>query len=93
VLAAQRFRRAFAGIALPNDASVALHRSVGFTQVGTFREAGRKFGGWIDVAWYERAVSCAAGGPSEPIPLPELPGDVLSAALRPSGFDELTQRG
>jgi phosphinothricin acetyltransferase len=46
--------RVLAGIALPNDASEALHRSVGFTLVGVFTEVGRKFGRWIDVAFYER---------------------------------------
>jgi phosphinothricin acetyltransferase len=51
--------RAYAGIALPNDASLALHRSFGFTDVGTFREVGRKFDRWWDVLWLERAV----GGP------------------------------
>lgn len=48
--------RAFAGIALPNDASIALHRWLGFTHLGTFREVGRKFGRFHDVAWYERPL-------------------------------------
>jgi phosphinothricin acetyltransferase len=46
--------RVLAGIALPNDASEALHRSVGFRRVGVFTEVGRKFDRWIDVAFYER---------------------------------------
>lgn len=71
VLAAQGFHRALAGIALPNDASVALHERVGFTRVGVFRAVGRKFGAWHDVAWYERALSPGAAA-SEPIPLAEL---------------------
>jgi L-amino acid N-acyltransferase YncA len=50
------FHRAFAGIALPNDASVALHRKLGFTRVGTYHQVGFKFGRWIDVAWWERPV-------------------------------------
>ena len=56
VLAGEDVHRAFAGIALPNDASLALHRSFGFTDVGTFREVGRKFDRWWDVLWLERAV-------------------------------------
>src|SRR5437899_1801855 len=36
--------RAYAGISLPNDASIALHRRFGFVEVGTFTEQGRKFG-------------------------------------------------
>jgi phosphinothricin acetyltransferase len=55
-LAEEDVHRAFAGIALPNDASLALHRRLGFTEVGTFREVGRKFGRWWDVCWLERPV-------------------------------------
>jgi L-amino acid N-acyltransferase YncA len=40
-------------IALPNDASVALHRAVGFTSVGVLHEVGRKFGRWIDTELFE----------------------------------------
>lgn len=48
--------RAYAGIALPNDASLALHRKFGFTEIGTFREVGLKFGKWWDVLWLERSI-------------------------------------
>jgi phosphinothricin acetyltransferase len=48
--------RALAGIALPNPASVALHRRFAFTQVALFTEQGRKFGRYWDVAWFERAL-------------------------------------
>jgi phosphinothricin acetyltransferase len=41
------------GIALPNEASVALHESLGFTRVGTFSEIGRKFDRWIDVGFWQ----------------------------------------
>jgi phosphinothricin acetyltransferase len=53
--------RAFAGIALPNPASVRLHERLGFRRAGLFSEQGRKFGRYWDVAWYERAV------PSHPL--------------------------
>jgi phosphinothricin acetyltransferase len=48
--------RAYAGIALPNPASIALHERFGFRKVAHFTEVGRKFGKWWDVAWYERSV-------------------------------------
>ncbi len=41
------------GIALPNDASVGLHESLGFTRVGAFSEIGRKFDRWIDVGFWQ----------------------------------------
>ena len=45
---------ALAGIALPNDASVALHRKFGFTEVGVFHEYAIKNAGYIDSLWMER---------------------------------------
>lgn len=45
---------ALAGIALPNDASVALHRKFGFHEVGTFNEYARKYGQYISSLWMQR---------------------------------------
>ncbi|PGH49904.1 GNAT family N-acetyltransferase [Streptomyces sp. Ru87] len=58
-LAGEDLRRAYAGIALPNAASVRLHERFGFGPVGTFHEAGRKFGRYWDVAWFERRCGAA----------------------------------
>jgi phosphinothricin acetyltransferase len=52
----ERFHRAFAIIALPNDTSVAFHERWGFVHRGTLSEAGHKFGRYLDVAYYERAL-------------------------------------
>lgn len=70
----QRFINAFAGIALPNAASVALHRSIGMTPVGVYPHVGYKHGRWVDVAWFGMALGDRDVPPAEPIPLPELPG-------------------
>lgn len=56
-LSERGFHNAFAGIALPNDASVALHERSGFVKIGVFEEIGFKFGRWIDVAWYQRPLN------------------------------------
>lgn len=37
-------------------ASVALHESLGFSRVGLFANAGYKFGEWLNVAYYQRAL-------------------------------------
>lgn len=50
------FHAAFAGIALPNPGSVALHESMGFTPLGIYREVGQKFGRWHDVGWWQRLL-------------------------------------
>ncbi|MFI7501274.1 GNAT family N-acetyltransferase [Streptomyces sp. NPDC049687] len=53
-LANEDVHRAYAGIAQPNEASTRLHERFGFRYVGTYREVGRKFGRYWDVAWYEK---------------------------------------
>lgn len=55
-LADRGAHRAFAVIALPNDASVAFHERFGFVRRGVLTEAGRKFGHWLDIAVFERAI-------------------------------------
>ena len=51
--------RVLAGITLPNDASLAIHRKFGFTEVGVFTECGRKFDRYWDVIWMERPLRLA----------------------------------
>lgn len=48
---------AVAVVALPNPASVALHRSVGFVEVGTMHEVGFKLNRWVDTLWLERPMT------------------------------------
>lgn len=55
-LATAGFCNAYAGITLPNAASVALHEDAGFELIGTFKNVGRKLGCWHDVAWYHRRL-------------------------------------
>jgi phosphinothricin acetyltransferase len=54
-----------AGIAMPNDASVALHRKFGFTEVGTFREYAVKDGQYISSLWMQRLPPTVAQRPRE----------------------------
>ncbi len=44
---------AIGGIALPNEASIALHEKLGFEKIGQFKEVGFKFNKWIDVGYWE----------------------------------------
>jgi len=55
-LIAKGYCSAFAGITVPNDASVGMHRSVGFEMIGVFRNIGWKFDRWHDVAWMQRSL-------------------------------------
>ena len=74
VLALQGFRNAYAGITLPNAASVGLHTAVGFTPVGIYREVGFKLGAWHDTGWFEREIAPHVPSPPVPVPLPALLG-------------------
>jgi len=58
---------AMGGIALPNDASIALHEKFGFRKVAHFEHAGCKFGRWIDVGYWQRILPDGgdAGGKTE----------------------------
>ncbi|MBV8602965.1 MAG: N-acetyltransferase, partial [Candidatus Eremiobacteraeota bacterium] len=71
LLSKQHYLRLYAGITLPNPASEALHRSVGFEPVGTYRSVGYKHGAWHDVRWYGLALGLR-DVPLEPIPFARL---------------------
>ena len=58
------FRSAVAGITLPNDASIALHRKHGFSRVGVFEDAGYKHGAWHAVEFWQKRF---ATGPDAPV--------------------------
>ena len=70
----QGFHAAFAGIALPNAASIALHEALGFRKLGVYQDAGFKNGQWHDVGWWQLRLSTGGGIPQEPIPFAALPG-------------------
>jgi phosphinothricin acetyltransferase len=55
-LKGEDIHRAYGGITLPNEASVRLHLAMGFNHIGTYREVGRKFGKFWDVALFERPM-------------------------------------
>jgi phosphinothricin acetyltransferase len=65
-LAERGYRTACAGMTLPNEASVGLHRAMGFEPVGTYRRIGWKNGQWHDVAWTQRSIGAGDNPPTEP---------------------------
>ena len=82
ILALQGFHNAYAGITLPNDASVRLHEALGFARVGVFQRVGYKFGAWHDVLWLGRGIAGHPDDPREPVPIAALRGTaVLDAAV------------
>jgi L-amino acid N-acyltransferase YncA len=63
LLRRQGLHVALAGITLPNDASVRLHESLGFEQVGVYRRIGFKAGAWRDVGWWQLLLGPVDDGP------------------------------
>ena len=76
---------AYAGITLPNPASVALHESLGFEPVGIYRGVGYKFGVWHDVGHWHLALGERPARPAPPLLLSTAAG---SAALREALGDD-----
>ena len=60
ILVANGYCQAFAGIALPNAASIALHESLGFERIGVYRNVGFKRGRWHDVGWWQKTLQLPA---------------------------------
>ena len=79
ILRRQGFVNAYAGITLPNPASVALHTAIGMRPVGIYEGVGFKRGAWQDVAWYELRLAERQSTPAEPIPLRSLPAPALGS--------------
>ncbi len=72
ILVQQGFYNAYAGIALPNTASVGFHEALGFKLVGIYREVGFKLGAWHDVGWWRRALQEKVTPPVSPLRLDEI---------------------
>jgi len=61
------FVSAYAGITLPNSASVGVHEKLGFARIGRFPNAGFKHGAWRDVGWWHLALQAPPDAPAEPM--------------------------
>jgi L-amino acid N-acyltransferase YncA len=72
IVVAQGFYNAYAGITLPNPASVGLHESFGFRPLGLYRCVGHKLGAWHDVGWWALDLQ-----PRPASPLPARAADTL----------------
>jgi L-amino acid N-acyltransferase YncA len=81
LLRAQGYVNAYAGIALPNAASVGLHEALGFAAVGIYGKVGYKFGAWHDVGWWALRLRDLPRSPAEPIPFPQLDVAAVARAL------------
>lgn len=81
LLKRQNIRSLYAGITLPNDASVALHRAMGMREVGVYRNVGFKDGAWRDVIWLGLSFDDDRPPQGPPIPMGALSHDEVAALL------------
>jgi L-amino acid N-acyltransferase YncA len=61
-LVSRGFRIATACMTLPNDASVGLHRALGFETVATYPDIGWKRGAWHTTTWMQKRLAPATEG-------------------------------
>jgi len=81
VLRRQGYVNAYAGITLPNSASMALHESLGFTPIGVFSRIGFKFSQWHDVAWLQFRLLEPENSVAAPLPAKDILLDGSLAAV------------
>jgi L-amino acid N-acyltransferase YncA len=65
LLRIQGFFRAYAGVTLPNPASIRLHQRLGFEAVGIYKQVGYKANAWHDVSWWALDLQPADRPPDE----------------------------
>jgi L-amino acid N-acyltransferase YncA len=83
LLVQQGYFKAYAGITVPNEASVGLHLAMGFRELGTYPAEGFKLGVWRDVMWLEMTLQPLVPQPAEPIPAANLRStDAWKSAIR-----------
>lgn len=72
IMRLQGFVQAIAGITLPNDPSVALHKSLGFQLMGVYKNIGYKLGAWRDVGWWQLPLTEELHIPTDTLPVSEV---------------------
>ena len=85
LLEAQGYVNAFAGITLPNAASVGLHESMGFALIGVYRRVGYKLGAWHDVGWWQLVIGEGSESPQEPVRFGDLDRALVARVLAGAG--------
>lgn len=81
LLREQGIRSVFSLVSVPNEPSVALHKSLGFSFMGTQEKAGFKAGEWHDVVWFQKPIGDFSGAPDPTIPFPDLDPSLVKRIL------------
>jgi L-amino acid N-acyltransferase YncA len=87
ILRGQGYFKAFAGITLPNEASVGLHESMGFKPIAVYRAVGYKLGRWLDVGWWQFDLQPEVNEPPEPLLITAIRDDGALTDMLAAGQD------
>lgn len=82
VLKLQGFRNVYAGITMPNEASINLHEKCGFKHFATYENIGYKLGKWHTVKWWKLQINNYDLNPPPPIKISELTVQRLGALFQ-----------
>jgi phosphinothricin acetyltransferase len=74
ILRLQGYYNLYAGVTLPNPASVGLHEAMGFRTVGVYFGCGYKCDAWHDVGFWQMELQPRAAKPAPPRPLLQVIG-------------------
>lgn len=81
ILKLQNIYNAYGVITLPNEASIKLHKKLGFKEIGIFHNTGFKFNKWWDVVWVEKTIQELQTPPSKIKPFSSIDSDKLNKVL------------
>lgn len=89
ILREQGYCSALGVIALPNEASIRAHESLGFRKVGVIRNVGHKAGAWRDTGWWQLELRQAPDKPQAPLSIKHLATENHFNALLQTGRQHL----
>ncbi len=84
ILKLQGYYNVYAGICLPNEASIGVHEYFGFKKIAHYNNVGYKFGQWHDVGWWELQLRQHEPEPRDPVSLNCISNEELLMALNTS---------
>lgn len=72
ILRLQGYYNVFAGVGIPNEKSIGLHKALGFEEIGIFKKVGYKLGSWHDTHWFQLELMKPASDPPVPKKISEV---------------------
>jgi phosphinothricin acetyltransferase len=78
ILKLQGIRNVYAGITLPNEASVTLHENCGFEKFAEYENVGYKLRSWHTVGWWKLRLNNYDPDPPPPLKFSELDAEMIA---------------